>query len=87
MHPELYMMQGNNKLVKENIEMAVYKAWDALDGKFLYPLVDSIPTRVIAVIKATGRWTYTILNLIYIVGYTIRKLLRSTPQPLHVLEL
>ncbi len=56
-HPELRRMTAGEEKTMEAIVNAVIEAWEALDEDFLWSLVQSMPRRVEAVIKAYGGYT------------------------------
>ncbi len=56
-HPELRRMTAGEEKTMDAIVDAVIEAWEALDEEFLWSLVQSMPQRVEAVIKAHGGYT------------------------------
>ncbi len=55
--PELRRSTAGEQALLDQIEDAVEDAWRAIDSDFLLSLLDSMPRRVQAVIKAQGGYT------------------------------
>ena len=56
-HPELETATSGNETIKQQIEEAVFEAWNALDEAYIESLVKSMSRHVEAVLHAKGSYT------------------------------